>query len=181
MSEEFETIVNGSKLHRNKVGALLEELVLGDGIENVDLLTLSSDSFTIQLNTTTGFKDTILIEGQVAKDAITGLSKDGINIPDAHNQLGIFQYDSSNNIDENFFLGGGANAKGLVSQDFDNLVAGSKLKESELEQIYLGARDGTIDNVELLFGNSSKNFTVALNVPSRGTQDIVTVIDTAVI
>ncbi len=179
VSQEFGEIVNGSRLSSSRVAPLLEELILGDGIKNVDLVGLSSDSFTIQLNTATGGTDTILFEGEVVKDAITGLTTGNVNIPDGRNQFGVFVFDSSDDITERFTLGGDASQKSLVSSAFDDLIEGSKLAEDEVESIFLGARDGSLTNVDLLSVTSASHFTVALNIDSRGTQDIITFIDTA--
>lgn len=183
VSEEFADLV-GKDIKGSQIAPLLEE-VIDDGVDGVKLNSISTDSFTLEINGNASTTETIIFTGEVVEDAITGLAKGGVNIPDRRSQFGIFNFDSTDGKTSRFFLGGGASAKSLVSQEFDDLIGGSMLSENEIEALFeaatgLDGGDGKIDNVEFLGGISPSNFALGLNVDSRGTMDVIVFNDTSV-
>lgn len=180
ISDEFADIVPGSRFGASKIEPLLRE-VLANGVDGVRLESISADSFVLAFNANAGTTDRIKFTGDVTVDAIRSINRNGINIPDRKSQFGIFNYNSSDsNTRERFFLGGGANAKSLVSQEFDDLIGGANLGEATVPRLYEAATTGDgIDNVDVLFDGGQSNFTLALNVESRGTTDIIVFNDLA--
>lgn len=189
ISEEFAEIIGGGGIKPSEVDDLLREIIAGDGIADktgeIDLVAIGSDFFTLSIDNGT-VADTITFTGSAVVDAIASLDKGFVNIPDTKNQFGIFNFDSSNSNTERFFLGGSANDKSLVSAEFDSLVGGTTLSEQDIPGIYAAITgsdggDGKIDNVEVLANSGSGSFTLALNIPSRGTTDILIVNDNATV
>ena len=171
VSDEFANLV-GKEIKSSQIKPLLSE-VIDDGVGGVRLESISLDSFTLAINGNASTSDRIKFTGELIEDTITGIAGGFIDIKNRKSQIGIFEFNRYDNNKDSFFLGGGASDKSIVSDEFNDLVSGSRLGENDVRGLYDAAIGGGIDGVTLLFdGGTSSNFTLGLNA-NAGTQDII--------
>ncbi|MDW4497125.1 hypothetical protein R5H30_03960 [Sulfitobacter sp. D35] len=176
VGEEFAEITGGSRIHDHEVEGLLAAATSGSswtnpdahGLGGVELLTLTDDEFTLTIDAAGPTRDTIIFKGADAADAIVSVADEHIDIKNNKTQVGYFDVTRA---DSTFFLGGGASDKSIVSDEFNDLVAGSQLNKSEVLSIFEAITSGGswgnpgsngLDRVELV-GMDNDSFTIALD------------------
>ncbi|MEM9221374.1 MAG: hypothetical protein AAGB11_03085 [Pseudomonadota bacterium] len=185
LSEEFRDLVEDNRIHTDEIDDVLGAVLGGKGwggpedhgLESVDLVSLTDNEFALKFNGRGATSDTVVFKGNAAQEAIEAVAKNHIDIKDNKTALGIFDLAE----DDTFFLGGGASDKSIVSDGFNDLVAGSKLASSEVlsifEAIVSGGKWGDpqsngVKGVALV-GKDNDSFAIALDAAGPSTDYII--------
>ncbi len=136
VSSEFKSLTGGSSIKTSQIEEILRQVVADHGwkndhgIENVELLDISKDSFTIAISAAGPTRDIIVFSGEAVESAINNIKKGHSDIKDKKSSLSFFHVDSLK--DKHFIGGGKSDASRIVSEEFANLVGGTWINGNEI-------------------------------------------------
>ena len=149
VGEEFAEITGGTRINADELDEILGAIFTSDrgeapGLEGVDLVSVSSDSFTIAIDGRAGSKNFIEFSGSEAEAAIDGVLSQvgndnyGLDLKNNRSQVTLFNTDDVNSI----FVG----SQSAASDEVDEIIRGSRLHVNEVADLYLAAVSGRADN-----------------------------------
>ncbi|MBE9102729.1 hypothetical protein [Vacuolonema iberomarrocanum] len=179
VGEEFAEITGGTRIDfvdkgrkRNELPDLLEAVLTSSrneapGLEGVELVSLSEDTFTLAINGAAGSKNFIEFTGSAAEAAIDsvlftlGNGKPAINLKNSASQVAFFDTDAMSSI----FVG----SSNAASAEAKAIIGGSSLNIAEAEDLLTAvvtgkASNGTagVEGVELV-GLTDEGFTLRID------------------
>ncbi|MEM6623009.1 MAG: hypothetical protein AAF674_12320 [Pseudomonadota bacterium] len=179
VGEEFADITGGSRInfvdkgrHENELVGLLEAVLTrskreAPGLEGVELVSLSSDAFTIAISGSQGATNFLEFTGSAAVEAIDsvlftlGSGAPGLGLKNAASQVTLFDTDAVNSV----FIGD----SDQTSSDFADEVSGSRIEIGEMGGLIAAALKGNtdpglttaVDGVKIL-GLTDQGFTLQI-------------------
>ncbi|GAM54114.1 hypothetical protein JCM19231_3634 [Vibrio ishigakensis] len=179
VSDEFADLVGGGKIHNHQINGIFNALVGGKGwnaehgLKNVTLNFVTPESFSISYPGASSTTETVLFIGHEVAEVIADNARANINIKDNKSDFGHYNTDEMNSI----WIGGGASdARKIVSQEFSDIVGGSRIyaerrgKQEVKDLFYNLVNDKTggwngykgVENVSVL-GLSTSGFVAEIN------------------
>lgn len=144
VSPEFADITGGSRINDFEIDEFIFAL-LGKqnksevGIDNVDIVSLSTDSITVAINGAGPTTDLITISGDDYLAALAAADNGIVDLKDGKAQFAIFDTDATNKI----FIGGGkSNAVSQVGQEFADITGGTNINVDEVGDLLAGLVTG---------------------------------------
>lgn len=176
VGQEFADITGGRQIDNDELVPILEAILTGrnaPGLEGVELVSLSADTFTIAIDGNGISTDFIAFRGPAAVKAIDAVAGDLINIKNPFSQVAVFDTDAKGKL----VLGGGnKDQKRLISDEFAEITGGSKFGKDKVDDLFealvTGNGAGGVDGVELA-GITDEGFSVRLTGSAGSTETIV--------
>lgn len=180
VGQEFADITGGTNIDDDELQDILAAALTSKGwsdvpgLEGVEIVSLSADSFTIAINGGGPSKDYYSFSGDAAVAAIEAVSGERFDIKNKKSQVAIFDTDA---VSKMWIGGGKSDARQNVGEEFADITGGTNIKVDQIDDlldaalISQGRSDAPgLEGVELL-GLTDDGFSLTLDArgPTRDT------------